>query len=236
VTRFQAQRARAEIASGTLRGPALLELLLSVPPRQRDEWLDEVLGFESVPPDAFDLPRGSVPYLPCGVDEILTLLREVPIHRDDELLDLGSGLGRVAILVHLLSGARTRGIEIQEHLVRRARAVCTAFALSGVSFVHADATEAELHGSIFFLYAPFNGRMLTAVLRRLEGFACRRSVVVCTTGLELREVTWLRPRVSASSTLCVYDSRTPPDVPRTRRSRQHEEETEPWMQRHAERS
>jgi hypothetical protein len=203
-----AQSVRAGIASGALRGSALLELLLSVPPRHRDDWIDEVLGLESFVPDAPDLPRGSVPYLPCGVDEILALLRDVRVRPDDELVDLGSGLGRVAILVHLLSGARARGIEIQEHLVRRARAASAALAVPDVSFVHADAAESELDGSVFFLYAPFNGRMLTAVLGRLEQVARRRPIVVCTVGLVLRGLVWLCPRASSSASLSVYDSRS----------------------------
>jgi SAM-dependent methyltransferase len=204
--RLHAQRARTEIASGALRGTPLVEMLLAVPARDRDDWADELLGLESPPPDAHDLPRGSVPYLPCGVDEILTVLRDVPIRPDDTLVDLGSGLGRVAILVHLLGGARTSGIEIQEHLVRRARAVCEALGVPDVSFVHGDAAEAALDGSIFFLYAPFNGRMLTAVLRRIEDVARRRSIVVCTVGVELGGLAWLRPRESSSASVSLYDS------------------------------
>jgi SAM-dependent methyltransferase len=203
--RLRAKSARAEIASGTLRGSALLELLLSVSSRDRDDWTDEILGLESLPPDA-DLPRGSVPYLPCGVEEILSMLRDVPIRPDDEFVDLGSGLGRVAILVHLLSGARARGIEIQGHLVGCARARCAALALPDVSFLHADAAETELDGSIFFLYAPFNGPMLTAVLRRIEDVARRRPIVVSTVGVELRGLDWLRPRASSNASLSLYDS------------------------------
>ena len=214
--RLQTERAHAAIASGALRGSALLELLLSVPSRLRDDWTDELLGVESLPPDAPDLPRGCVPYLPCGVDEILAMLRDVPIRSDDEFLDLGSGLGRVAVLVHLLSGARARGIEIQEHLVRRARKLCEALVLPDVSFVHANAAEAELDGSIFFLYAPFNGSMLTAAVRRIEAVARRRPIVVCTVDVELRDLAWLRPRPSSLASLSLYDAHFGTDARRDR--------------------
>src|SRR6202042_980367 len=107
--RRRAHQARAEVRSGALRGAALEDLLRSIPFRDRDDWIDALLGFEEVPPDAADLPRGSVPYLPCGVDEILAAVRDAPVGPEDELVDLGAGLGRVAMLVHLLSGARTRG-------------------------------------------------------------------------------------------------------------------------------
>jgi SAM-dependent methyltransferase len=213
--RLRAQLARAGIASGALRGATLLELLESVPFHDRDVWTDEVLGFEGPPPDIPNLPRGSVPYLPCGVDEILAMVRDVPVLPGDELVDLGSGLGRVVILAHLLAGVRARGVEIQEHLVRSAEARCAELSLAGVSFAHANAADTELDGSIFFLYAPFNGEMLTAVLRRLEEVARRRPIVVCTVGLEFHGVPWLEPRRRSSVTLALYDSHVP-GLPRRR--------------------
>lgn len=207
--RLRARTARAEIESGVLRGASLLELLLSVPFLDRDVWTDELLGIEQAPPDIPDLPRGSVPYLPSGVEEVLTMVLEAPVQPDDHLVDLGSGLGRVLILAHLLSGARASGVEIQEHLVRSARARCAELALAAISFVHANAADAELDGSIFFLYAPFNGQMLTRVLRRLEHVARRRPIVLCAVGLEFRDVPWLVPRRTSSVSLTLYDSCVP---------------------------
>jgi SAM-dependent methyltransferase len=204
--RRSAQTARAEVQSGALRGAALLDLLLSIPLSDRDAWADELLGIESPPPDIPDLPHGSVPYLPCGVDEILAMVREAPLRPDDDFVDLGSGLGRVALLAHLLSGARARGVEIQDHLVRRGNARCVALALP-ISFVRADAADIELDGSVFFLYAPFNGELLTRVLRRLEDVARRRPIVLCAVDLELRGLPWLQPRKTSSLALTLYDSR-----------------------------
>lgn len=193
-----------------LRDTALFELLLSVPTLDRDAFADALLGIDPPPPDVADLPRGAVPYLPCGVDEILATVRELPVRRGDALLDLGSGLGRVAILVHLLSGARTSGIELQEHLVRGARERCAALALDrDVSFLHADALHAPLDGSIFFLYAPFNGDMLRRVLHRLEEVARRRRIVLCAVDLELPGARWLAPRKTSSLALTLYESFEP---------------------------
>jgi len=201
--------ARAGIESGALRGRALFELLRDVPSRDRDGWLDELLGFEDPPPDLATLPRGAVPYLPSGVDEILAMVIEASIQPDDELVDLGSGLGRVVILAHLLSGARACGVEIQEPLVRLATARCAALGLPLVSFVHANAADVELDGSVFFLYAPCNGAMLAGVLRRIETVARRRPIVVCAVDLEFHGVPWLRARPTARVSLAVYDSCVP---------------------------
>ena len=202
-----AHAARAALLAGNLRGAALLERLLAVPPADRDAWTDELLGLGEPPLDT-PLPRGAVPYLPAGVNEILQLVREAPLHRTDTLVDLGAGLGRVVILAHLLSGARALGIEIQAPLVERARACCAELALSDVAFLHANAAEAELEGSIFFLYAPFTGELLQRTLRRLQALARRHPIVLCTVDLELANEPWLRLREAASLSLRLYDSQS----------------------------
>lgn len=204
--RLRARAARAEIQSGALRAAPLRDLLLSVPYLERDGFADELLGIEPPPPDSPELPRGSVPYVPCEVEEILTTVREVPLGPKDTFVDLGSGLGRVVLLAHLLSGARGIGVEIQDHLVRRATERREDLGLPAVSFVHANAEEVELDGSVFFLYAPFSGDMLARVVRGLESVARRRSIVVCAVALELRDVPWLVARKSASISLTLYDS------------------------------
>ncbi|HEY4159820.1 MAG TPA: class I SAM-dependent methyltransferase [Polyangiaceae bacterium] len=202
----QASVARSAIVRGELRGERLRELLLSVPVRERDAWVDELLGFAEPPPDSAELPRGAVPYLPSGVDEILAMVRDVPVRADDQLVDLGSGLGRAVILAHLLSGAHASGVEIQGLLVGFAKARSAALNLARVSFVHGDAAEVKLDGSVFFLYAPCNGDLLAAVLRRVEDVARRRPIVVCAVALELHGLAWLERRKTAHVSLALYDS------------------------------
>ncbi len=203
-------------AIGTRSGAELLALLQSVPPRDRDVWVDRMLGLGEPPADAPDLPQGAVPYLPSGVAEILAMVRDVPVRADDVVVDLGAGLGRVVMLTHLLTGAVARGIEIQAPLVAAARACSAALGLrrEDVSFECANAAATELDGSIFYLYAPFNGDMLTAVVKRLEAVARRRAIVVCTTDLELRDVSWLRARASSALSQTIYDSIVPGVSPR----------------------
>lgn len=187
-----------------LRGAALLEALLAVPFIDRDAFVDVLLGIDEVPDDAKDLPSESVPYLPCGVEEILAMVREAPLTAADELVDLGSGVGRVVMLAHLLSGARARGIELQPHLVELARARSAELGLSEVSFRVGDVTQCELDGSVFFLYAPFSGEMLSRALARIEVVARRKRVVVCAVGFELH-VPWLTARKSSSVSLMLYE-------------------------------
>jgi SAM-dependent methyltransferase len=205
---LDATTARAQIVAGALRGTALLDVLLAMPSADREAWIDVVLGIPPPPPDR-DLPRGAVPYLPAGVDEIIAMVREAPIDASDALVDLGSGLGRVLILAHLLSGARAHGIELQQHLVDRARATCAELHLSAVTFEHANAADIELDGSVFFLYAPFNGEMLAQVVRHLEAVARRRRITVGALDLELHDVPWLVARPASRAALTLYTSAQP---------------------------
>lgn len=63
---------------------------------------------------------------------------------------------------------RARGIEIQEPLVRVARERASALKLD-VTFEHANVLDANLSdGTVFFLYAPFNGDTLQKVLARVK--------------------------------------------------------------------
>lgn len=205
----KARAAHAELRAGTLFGAALRERLLSVPAAERETFTDMLLGLPEPPPDISDLPPGAVPYLPAGVDEILAMVQQVPLRPDDQFVDLGSGLGRVVILSHLLSGARACGVEVQEPLVRCARSCAAALALAGVRFIHENAADAVLDGSVFFFYSPFNGRTLTSVMGRLEDLARRRPLVLCAVGLEFPGERWLRRRDTSSLALTLYDSCMP---------------------------
>ena len=191
---------RSLIAS-TRATPAVFRAALTgVPPRERDAWLDRVFDLDAVPADDPGLPRGCVPYLPCPVDAILRMVEQARVHATDVFVDLGSGVGRAAALVHLLTGASTIGIEIQPGLVRASRALATR--LRGLRFspVEGDATRLAGYitiGSIFFLYCPFGGERLEGVLDDLELIAQTRPIRVCSVDLPLPSRPWL----SATSTL-----------------------------------
>ncbi len=207
--RLRARVLRAEIIDGArgkkLRGKALADLIRDVRPDDRDTFVDELLGFDHIPSDD-ELPRGGTPYLPCGVDEILRMAREVPLQPTDTFVDLGSGVGRVAILAHLVSGARAGGIEIQRQLVGVARERAEALRLPDVTFTRGNVVDTELDANVFFLYSPFGGDMLRTVLAKLEALARTRPIVVCTVDMELH-APWLVARKSTSLALTIYDAR-----------------------------
>ncbi len=130
---------------------------------------------------------------------LLDLVDHVPLEQGDCFCDLGAGLGRAAIVVHWLTGVSTLGIEIQPAYSAYARQLAASFGLKQVSFVQADAQEADLSaGTVFYLFTPFKGRILRTVLERLRHEAQRRPITVCTYGavsLVVAQEPWLRPLV-----------------------------------------
>lgn len=176
-----------------LRGAALLEAIEALPLDARDAFVDRLLGLEEAPPDGADLPAGGVPYLPCGVDEILAVLREARPGPGSHFVDVGSGIGRVALLAHLITGARATGIEIQARLVDVARARAGALGLEDVRFVHGDASELDVVGDVYLVYAPFGGARLARLLDRVDALAAAAPLTLFTVGTGLVE----RPRLVA---------------------------------------
>jgi protein-L-isoaspartate O-methyltransferase len=143
-----------------------------------------------------------VAYQPTPGRAILDLLERADIRAHDVLIDIGSGLGWVVILVALLSEARTVGVEFEPTYCEYARSCAAALNASRASFVRADAREASLaNGTIFFLYTPFRGEMLQQVLGRLRAEAEQRPIRVCTFGPctpEVATARWLTARGASS--------------------------------------
>ncbi|WNG58027.1 class I SAM-dependent methyltransferase [Archangium gephyra] len=183
--------------------------LMSVPPAERDAWLDQVLGLDSFPDDGPELPPGCVPYLPCPVDALLRTVECAEVQASDVFVDVGSGVGRAAALVHLLTGASAIGIEIQPELVHASRDLATRLNALRFSPVQGDAavlTGCITIGSIFFLYCPFSGERLEKVLDALESIARTRTIRVCCVDLPLPPRPWLTFAVPPSGNLTVYRS------------------------------
>jgi SAM-dependent methyltransferase len=184
---------------------ALLAWLASLPDEERDREVEARLGIGSADPT----PPGEhlIGHHPSGVDAIRDVVDLVPITERDVVIDLGSGLGKVALLIKILSGATVRGIEIQPALVARAEASAARLGVD-VAFEVGDVREARLDdGNVFFAYLPFIGPALAQVVARLEAVARQGPIVVVTLGCDLDRIApWLRRRPLESFWLAVYDS------------------------------
>lgn len=126
---------------------------------------------------------GMVFYQPTPARHIFGMLARTALDERDVLVDLGSGLGQVPLLAAICTGARCVGIEWEAAYVRCARRCAQALDLGRVTFVQGDVRAADLStGTVFYLYTPFEGRMLREVLDRLKAEADTRVIRVCTLG------------------------------------------------------
>ena len=174
------------------RGAALVEWLAARPVAERDRAVEELFGMAGMPETGIPGPE-LIGYVPSGIAPIVRAVLDVPITADDTLVVLGAGLGKVLLAVHLLTGARVRGIEIQPALVARARE-----ATLPVDIVLGDARTADISdATVVYLYAPFTGSVLAAVAARLT------DVRVCALGIDLPGRT---PRPSRHFWLSIYDA------------------------------
>jgi hypothetical protein len=207
--RENAEHVRSLLERGQQDPSMFRAALLRIPPTERDAWLDRVFGLGEIPDDGPELPRDCVPYLPCPVDALLRMVDEAPIRASDVFVDVGSGLGRSATLVHLLTGASAIGLEIQPGLVHSARDLATRLLVSRISCVEGDAATLARFitiGSVFFLYCPFSGDRLAMVLAHLELIARTRMIRVCCVDLPLLACSWLTLEPQTSLDLAIYRS------------------------------
>lgn len=157
-----------------------------------------------------DLPRGCVPYLPCEAATVLEAMRYAEVTPDDVFVDVGSGTGRAALLVHLMTAASCIGLEIQSALVRSAQARAEWLGLNRLRFVPCDAADMIRFitvGTVFFLYCPFGEARLQRFLVGLEDVARSRPIRVCCVDMPPLEVPWLTRSRTASVRIDVYRSK-----------------------------
>jgi SAM-dependent methyltransferase len=148
-----------------------------------DALVDGAFNLNEIPAPTRPPEREMIHLEPTPVRVVLELADRVSWQPGDVFYDLGSGLGQVPILIHLLTGVRAVGVEIEPAYCRVARATAEALDLPDVSFVEADARAADyLQGTVFYLFTPFVGEMLQAVLDRLHDQTRGRVVTVCSYG------------------------------------------------------
>ncbi len=203
---------RALLSSARATPDVFRDALTSVRPVDRDSWVDLVLGLDGLPEDGPELPRGCAPYLPCPVDALRRALELADVQPSDVFVDVGAGLGRAALVAHLLTGAAAVGIEIQPALVRASRDLAGRVGIERFHAVEGDAVRLTgfiVIGSVFFLYCPFSGARFEKVLTDLEGVARTRPIHVCCVDVPLTPRPWLALVSPMSDGLAVYRSTFP---------------------------
>jgi Histone methylation protein DOT1 len=177
-----------------------------------DELISGVFRFEE--PECVQSPRDpeQLFYQPTPARHIFNLIELIALAPDDVFIDLGSGLGHVAMMVSICTRSRSIGIELEAAYVERAQECARELNLSRVTFIQQDARAADLSaGTVFYLYTPFVGSILSAVLNNLRGEAAKRQIRVCCYGPCTRlvaEESWLAPiALSDDNSIAVFCSR-----------------------------
>jgi hypothetical protein len=162
----------------------------------RDAFLAGLLHADPVPVPIHALEPGMVQLQNTPARILMELMEKSGLGPSDTFFDIGSGLGQIPLWVHLLSGARVWGIEREPAYVDYASACAAALGLSQVGYRLGDARAADYSdATVLFLYTPFRGPMLQAVLDRMRS-QCRSGARMFTYGpvnAEIAGQDWLRP-------------------------------------------
>lgn len=178
-----------------------------------DLLINGMLGTETVPAPQRAPEPEMVHCEPSPARVALDLVDHVALGRSDRFCDIGAGLGQIALLVHLLSGVRTRCLEFDPGYCRQMRRNFDRLNLRDISVTEGDARTAQYDGeTVFYLFTPFTGRMLRTVLERLRQCAAAGPCTLCTYGTitnQVQDEPWLRaidPRRVDSYALAIFTS------------------------------
>jgi hypothetical protein len=214
-------RNKLESANAVIYNSIRSQIKQGAPPSRLRQWIERCgdektslpgLGYDHVDELISGVLRASEPQIepPCLLPEmvfyqptparhILQLIRLSALSAADTLIDLGSGLGHVPILASILAGAHCIGVEAEEAYVAIARECARSLHLNRVTFVHQNATAANLAGgTVFYLYTPFTGGTLKTVLQKLQKESADRLITICTLGPCTSTVA-MEPWLNASS-------------------------------------
>jgi hypothetical protein len=148
-----------------------------------DDLISGVLEFDQPDAGRVAMEPEMVPYQPTPARHIFSLIGMNELDANDVLIDLGCGLGHVPLLVSICTDARSVGIELEPAYVECGRYCAEKLNLKQVTFIERDVREADLSGgTVFYLYTPFRGGILCAVLESLRREAKKRPIRICTLG------------------------------------------------------
>src|ERR1700761_5436689 len=133
-----------------------------------DVFVNRLCSYLPMPEPTMTLEAEMIDFHKTPANVVLEVARRVG--SEDVFVDLGAGLGQAAMLVHLITGARAIGLEIEPAFCAYARECAAGLGLGdAVSIVEGDARVADFSmGTVFFLYTPFTGSVLETVFARLR--------------------------------------------------------------------
>lgn len=161
-----------------------------------DAFVNGLLHPGPLPPETLPLEPGMVDFRKTPARIALELFERSGLAPGEVFCDVGSGLGQIPLLAHLLTGARAIGIEREPAYAGYGRACAAALGLAAVEFPAMDARAAGYGPvDVLFLYTPFRGGILAEVLERVrrQGREGIRIFAFGPCARDLAEREWLVP-------------------------------------------
>jgi predicted RNA methylase len=160
-----------------------------------DLFVNGLFPFQSIPDQTKELEPDMVYYQKTPARVVFELVEKSRFTKEDVFFDLGAGLGQTAILVHLLTGIKVRGVEFEPAFCDYAWNGANSLHLPNVAFINMDARNADYsEGTIFFMFTPFGGEILREVLEILKKESVKRKIRIISYGPCTAEValqSWL---------------------------------------------
>jgi len=191
------QQLRIKMSQGEYRGANLVKLMdeyVDNNPKEilqpdtigydeLDIFINGLLSYQIIPGETKAREPEMIYYQKTPVRIVLELIRRAEFKPQDVFIDLGSGLGQAVMLVNLITGVHSIGLEFEPAFCRYARALAAELHLEDVEFRTGDARFADYTGgTVFFMYTPFEGKMLRETLQKLKGEAKKTKIRIFTYG------------------------------------------------------
>lgn len=194
---------RQQLLAGNLNKHQLLNSLLPYfrehtttwTPDELDIVVDGLLGIDSTPDKA--RPRGNdmYSYQPLPARIVLEMVRSLNLSSEDIFYDFGSGIGRINLLVAVLTEAQSKGIEFQPTYIDYANKKAKELGLAKASFIEGDVGNLDFSdGTVFCMPNSFTGETLRTVLQKLRLLGAQRRIRVAASGVctyDIQQQTWL---------------------------------------------
>jgi len=147
-----------------------------------DDLLDGLFALSRL--DHFEAPAPhALLNLATRAERISDFLETIAPGRDELVVDLGSGSGKLALTVAASAQTQVRGIECEGRYVAHARRSAEGLGLRNVRFEEADVRDVDLDdGTHFYLFYPFRGPVARTIAARLGALARDKAISIYAAG------------------------------------------------------
>ncbi|MEO7043811.1 MAG: hypothetical protein ABI091_00800 [Ferruginibacter sp.] len=161
-----------------------------------DIFMNGILPEQNMPEQTVTRESEMVFYQKTPARLVFELADMIGIGSDDVFIDLGSGLGQVVVLIHLLTGIKAKGVEFEPSYCSYAMECSSKLNLHDIKFINADARSIDYSEmTLFYLYDPFKGALLMDILKVLKQESQKRKIKIYSYGdcsFLLAQEDWLK--------------------------------------------